>query len=105
VQSGNELTPTNVKDQPTLTWDAEDGAYYTVIMTDPDAPNRAEPKYREVRHWLVVNVPGSKVAEGKALFEFIGSGPPKGSGLHRYVFLVYKQPGLLETDEEVTSKR
>jgi phosphatidylethanolamine-binding protein len=91
---------------PTLTWDADDNAHYTIIMTDPDAPNRAEPKYREVRHWLVVNVPGNKVSEGKHIFEFIGSGPPQGSGLHRYIFLVYKQPaGLLETDEETTSKR
>lgn len=33
----------------------------------------------------------------------MGSGPPKGSGLHRYVFLVYKQPGLLAFDENPIS--
>ena len=26
---------------------------YTLVMTDPDAPSRADPKYRQSRHWLV----------------------------------------------------
>lgn len=32
---GNVLTPTQVKDQPTVEWDAEDGGFYTLCMTDP----------------------------------------------------------------------
>jgi len=47
----------------------------------------------------VVNVPGDEVDKGKALGQFVGSGPPKGTGLHRYIFLVYKQPVKLQTDE------
>ena len=80
-------------------------------MTDPDAPSRAEPKYREWHHWLVVNIPGNKISEGKIMIYFktvinpyfinkgeiksgyVGSGPPKGTGLHRYIFLIYKQNG------------
>ena len=30
---GKELRPRQVKDQPTLSWDAEDGALYLVAMT------------------------------------------------------------------------
>lgn len=26
---------------------------YVVVMTDPDAPSRADPKLREWRHWVV----------------------------------------------------
>ena len=26
---------------------------YTLVMTDPDAPSRADPKYRQFRHWVV----------------------------------------------------
>lgn len=33
---GNVLTPTQVKDVPTIKWDAEEGALYTLCMTDPD---------------------------------------------------------------------
>lgn len=54
---------------------------------DPDAPSRADPKWGEWRHWLVVNIPGCDVSKGEALSVYIGSGPPQGTGLHRYIFL------------------
>jgi len=28
---------------------------YTLVMTDPDAPSRADPKYGQFRHWVVRN--------------------------------------------------
>jgi phosphatidylethanolamine-binding protein (PEBP) family uncharacterized protein len=106
VNGGNELTPTQVKDIPVeIDWPVEEGALYTLCMTDPDAPSRVNPKYREWHHWLVVNIPQTRVAEGKTLSEYVGSGPPKGTGLHRYVFLVFKQPGPLETDEKKLTNR
>ena len=36
------------------------------------------------------------ISEGQTMAQYIGSRPPKGSGLHRYVPTVYKQAG--ETD-------
>ncbi|XP_063368652.1 protein D2-like [Cydia amplana] len=99
VSEGNVLTPTQVKDIPQISWNASPDKYYTVAMTDPDAPSRAEPKFREWHHWLVGNVPGSNVAAGETLSAYVGSGPPQGTGLHRYVFLVYQQPGKLNFDE------
>lgn len=45
---GNELTPTAVKDVPKVEWNADANAFYTLCMTDPDAPSRQEPTYREV---------------------------------------------------------
>ncbi|CAH1404411.1 unnamed protein product [Nezara viridula] len=99
VDLGNELTPTIVKDEPTVTWDADANAFYTLCMTDPDAPSRATPKAREWHHWLVGNIPGSDIKKGEVLSAYIGSAPPKGTGLHRYVFVMYKQPGKLEFDE------
>lgn len=47
-------------------------------------------------HWLVTNIPGDRVAEGTVLSQYIGAGPPEKTGLHRYVYLVYKQPGKIE---------
>lgn len=74
-------------------------------MLDPDAPSRAQPDFREWHHWLVVNIPGDKVAEGETLSEYVGSGPPQGTGLHRYVFLVYKQNGKATFDEPRLTNR
>lgn len=99
VDQGNELTPTQVKLQPLVEWEANDNDFYTLIMTDPDAPSRAQPKFREFRHWLVANIPGNKIEQGEVVAAYVGSGPPKGTGLHRYVFLLYKQSGKLEIDE------
>ncbi len=102
---GNELTPTSVKDEPSVEWPIEAGAYYTLCMTDPDAPSRKEPTRREIKHWLVVNIPGFQISKGETLAGYRGSGPSLGSGLHRYVFLVYKQPGILAHTETPVSNR
>ncbi|XP_017079230.2 LOW QUALITY PROTEIN: protein D2 [Drosophila eugracilis] len=105
AKDGVELTPTQVKDQPNVEWEAQPGEYYTLIMTDPDAPSRAEPKFREFKHWVLVNIAGNDLSSGEAIAEYIGSGPPQGTGLHRYVFLLYKQSGKLEFDEDRVSNK
>lgn len=100
VNFGNVLTPTQVQNPPsTLSWPTEDGALYTLCKTDPDAPSRADPKFREWHHWLIVNIPGCDITQGETLSQYVGSGPPKDTGLHRYVYLAYKQPGKLTCDE------
>ena len=72
---------------------------------DPDAPSRNDPKFREWHHWLVVNIPGSDVSKGDAVAEYIGAGPPKGTGLHRYVFLAYKQTGKVNFSDPHRTNR
>uniref|UniRef100_A0AC35TVD0 COesterase domain-containing protein n=1 Tax=Rhabditophanes sp. KR3021 TaxID=114890 RepID=A0AC35TVD0_9BILA len=96
---GNILTPTQVQKQPSIHFDADKKSLYTLIMTDPDAPSRKTHEYREWHHWLVVNIPGEDVSKGDVLSEFISSGPPPGTGLHRYVYLVYKQQGPISDPE------
>ncbi|OQR69769.1 phosphatidylethanolamine-binding proteinF40A3.3-like [Tropilaelaps mercedesae] len=98
---GNTLTPTQVKSKPTsITWVTEKGAIYTLVMVDPDAPSRTNPTLRNVKHWLVVNIPGTDIEKGEEIAGYRGSGPPKGSGLHRYVFVVYKQPGRINVPDK-----
>lgn len=70
-----------------------------MLSIDPDAPSRAEPQFREWHHWLVGNILGGNISSGEVLSAYVGSGPPPDTGLHRYVFLVYKQPGKLSFDE------
>lgn len=96
VTPGSTFTPTQVKDAPEVTWEADQAAYYTLIMTDPDAPSRTEPAQREMLHWLVTNIPRNDISKGNVLADYVASGPPKGTGFHRYVFLLYKQAGRQE---------
>jgi len=37
VDDGNELTPTQVKDPPTLKWAADDDSHYLLCMTGTEA--------------------------------------------------------------------
>lgn len=100
VDLGNELTPTQVKDPPSVHYEGDENEFYTLCLTDPDAPSRQSPKYREWHHWLVVNIPGNRICDGEVLSEYVGAGPPQGTGLHRYVFLLYKQAEKLTFDEK-----
>ncbi|KAI3419739.1 hypothetical protein GPALN_004170 [Globodera pallida] len=107
---GNVLTPTQVQHPPKVTWEAEAGKLYSLIMTEyctlnahsfsyPDAPSRKEPKLREWHHWLVVNIPGPELDKGDVLSEYVGVGPPQDTGLHRYVFLIYQQKSKINDPE------
>ncbi|XP_026468075.1 putative odorant-binding protein A5 [Ctenocephalides felis] len=66
---------------------------------DPDVPSRKKPKQREWQHWLVVNIPGTVLCKGETLTGYLGPIPCKGTGKHRYVFLLYKQRCKTKFDE------
>ncbi|EDW58507.1 protein D2 [Drosophila virilis] len=97
---GVELQPLQVRDEPTVQWIAGKDDYYTLLMTDPDVPEKMYPQLKEYLHWLVVNIPGGQMSLGDVRVGYVGATPPKGSGLHRYVFLLYKQPDYLKFDIE-----
>ncbi|KAJ6635498.1 OV-16 antigen [Pseudolycoriella hygida] len=105
VNLGNELKPIQLKDIPEVFWDADAGSFYALCLIDPDAPSKTEPIYRSWQHWLIVNIPGMDVQSGETLSEYIGSSPGQGTGLHRYVFLIYKQNGKLHFDEKYSNNR
>ncbi|XP_057622159.1 phosphatidylethanolamine-binding protein 1 isoform X1 [Chionomys nivalis] len=126
---GKVLTPTQVQNRPSsISWDGLDpGKLYTLVLTDPDAPSRKDPKFRQWHHFLVVNMKGNDISSGKVLSDYVGSGPPSGTGLrvpwsspkwtfytdqlvrssclHRYVWLVYEQDKPLNCDEPILSNR
>lgn len=88
---GNKFAPIQVRNRPKVTWKgSKENENYTLIMTD------AEGKGREWLHWLDVNIPGNNLEKGEFLTAFFPSAPPKDSGEHRYVFLLYRQPNKLD---------
>lgn len=58
VGMGNVVTPTVSYAAPDVEYEAKDDEFYTIVMTDPDAPSRAEPTFREflvrANVWCVV---------------------------------------------------
>ncbi|KAN0047366.1 hypothetical protein ACTA71_001748 [Dictyostelium dimigraforme] len=89
----DRLTPTFVQNKPEVSWEANNDELYTLILDDPDAPTRSDPKFGQWKHWLVTNIKGNDISTGQELAKYIGSGPPPKTGLHRYIFILCKQPG------------
>jgi len=93
---GQITTPTHVQNPPSIQWGGDKSCFYAVFMTDPDAPSRKDQKFGEWYHWGVINIPGEDKSKGEVIAQYVGAGPPEGTGLHRYLILVYKQEKKIE---------
>lgn len=82
-------------------WYNFENKLYTLAMIDPDAPTRLRPTNAEFLHWLIVNVSASKghtyldnhTFSEDILMDYLPPSPPPGSGSHRYIFVIFEQPG------------
>ncbi|XP_011668158.1 protein D2 [Strongylocentrotus purpuratus] len=86
---GDKLTPTQVHTPPVLDWRARQDNLYTVLFVHLRPVG--EPVDEEL-HWLVFNIPQENMMRGQVHAEYLESGPTEGTGVHRYVYLVYRQP-------------
>lgn len=100
---GNSVKPKKVQDPPHLKLVPKDQAAFnalssvplTIVLSDPDAPSRDNPKWSQVCHWIATNLtlshPDDEVREAKAkydeIMEWKPPGPPPKTGKHRYVFV------------------
>lgn len=101
---------------PALAWDdvPEGTKSFAITCYDPDAPTCSG-----WWHWLVIDLPGDlrSLPEGAALpavargitndfgfKEYGGARPPKGDGMHRYVYTVWALPtARLEIADNATA--
>ncbi|CAH1399405.1 unnamed protein product [Nezara viridula] len=69
------------------------GRTYSVFILDPDAPDHPNGTY--YLHMLQANVKGEDLKEGNfmrsmTIAPYVGPQPPKETGLHRYMFVIYQ---------------
>lgn len=136
VEYGKPIALQHTGTEPTLDFAARarnsTDILHTVVMTDPDVPFRDRPTQKErcargpaagalglgsspdtraLRRrrvlWLVYDIPGNRVDEGKILVEYLGpqvAACPPGDDLcldeHRITFTLWEQQGPLALDEE-----
>ncbi|PKA58954.1 Protein heading date 3A [Apostasia shenzhenica] len=63
VNNGKDFKPSIVASQPRADIGGNDlRNFYTLVMTDPDAPSPSDPNLREYLHWLVTDIPGTTSA-------------------------------------------
>ncbi|XP_022845252.1 protein MOTHER of FT and TFL1-like [Olea europaea var. sylvestris] len=94
--NGCDINPSSAVRKPHVHISGSRGSpNYTLVIVDPDARRPSEPTFREGLHWMVINIPeGADASEGKELMPYMGPQPP--SGIHRCVFVAFKQKGVLE---------
>lgn len=74
IECGTQLTPNEVRMLPDVDWDAKSDELYTLFMVDCGAIGG---NMMEVKHWLVMNIPGNDIGKGDTAIEYIGAMPPK----------------------------
>nr|XP_018904959.1 PREDICTED: putative odorant-binding protein A5 [Bemisia tabaci]XP_018904960.1 PREDICTED: putative odorant-binding protein A5 [Bemisia tabaci]XP_018904961.1 PREDICTED: putative odorant-binding protein A5 [Bemisia tabaci]XP_018904962.1 PREDICTED: putative odorant-binding protein A5 [Bemisia tabaci] len=66
--------------------------YYSAMLVGLDEPSVQTPNHREYLYWLVTNIPGNRIVESHTIAEYQRPNPNANTGLHRYVYIVYRQP-------------
>uniref|UniRef100_A0AC34PXK7 Phosphatidylethanolamine-binding protein n=1 Tax=Panagrolaimus sp. JU765 TaxID=591449 RepID=A0AC34PXK7_9BILA len=103
IEMGNLITPEDLRYRPLISLERTDpNRFYTLIMTDPDVPNRSMPTEREHLHWLIVNITEQNISKGEEIVPYKSPLPNLGTGLHRYVFVLLEQtrPITIATEAE-----
>ncbi|XP_055847927.1 protein D3-like [Episyrphus balteatus] len=104
VNMGNEITPSEAKNQPKVEWNADKNAFYTIVCFDPDAPSPKNPSISNLVTWLVGNISGNDIDSGYVLAEYYAIAPPRGKDANRGIFALFKQPSKLNFDEKPIDK-
>jgi len=99
IMNGSYITPLQSHLEPKIEYVANPTMLYTLIMYDPDAV------VGNYVHWVVINIPGDNVSNGQTLLNYKGPAPPQGSGIHRYIFLIFEQMERINAQNIPESKR
>ncbi|XP_044732669.1 39S ribosomal protein L38, mitochondrial [Chrysoperla carnea] len=89
VYYGNLLKPADTKNVPSVEFESEPNTLWTLILTNPDG--HFTKQNAEYCHWFVGNIPDGDVSKGETIFEYLQPFPPRGTGFHRFIFILYKQ--------------
>ncbi|XP_021183599.3 large ribosomal subunit protein mL38 [Helicoverpa armigera] len=102
VYTGNEIKPAEALEYPIVNYESDDSTLWTLALTSLDG--HLTESNKEYVHWLVANIPGNAVEKGDTIVDYLRPIPLKGTGYHRYAFVLYKQEGKLSYDvTKVTS--
>ncbi|BEJ15329.1 hypothetical protein CspHIS471_0410960 [Cutaneotrichosporon sp. HIS471] len=115
VEAGKTLPPSSLKEAPRVhvqlfghpstpsaTHPNPEGKY-TLLVVDPDSPDHENQTFKQRVHYAKTDLSLSVIsgatdlmtAPGTELLAYEPPTPPKGTGKHRYVFLVVKQGDVL----------
>lgn len=94
VELNDRLSEATTSREPDIKYNFPKNHYSLLVMTDLDAPYPENPEKSPLLHWLVVNIRGD-LDTGEVLANYKDPHPPPNSSLHRYLFEVYEQDGII----------
>jgi large subunit ribosomal protein L38 len=108
VYHGNYLKPSEAKEAPTVSFDpnfsfdgrepkSKENSLWTLVMTNPDGHFNQEDS--EYVHWMVANIPNNDIGKGETIVPYLQPFPPKGTGFHRHIFILYKQDQKIDLNQ------
>lgn len=89
VHRGNTIKPSEASTQPNVEFASKPEDLWTLVLTNPDG--NLYDNDAECLHWFVGNIPGGDVSKGEVICDYLQPFPPKGTGYHRLIFLLFKQ--------------
>ncbi|KAM5136076.1 large ribosomal subunit protein mL38 [Mantella aurantiaca] len=98
VYYGNVVSPSEAAAAPEVTFNAQEDSLWTLLLTNPDGHLRDTDS--EYVHWLVGNIVGNRVASGDEICHYFPPFPARGTGYHRYVFVLFKQEERIDYTQE-----
>lgn len=96
---GNTGTPTATTFQPKFIWNCNPDSYYTIHMFDGDVTGRESRLLSEAVLLTVGNIHGCDIYNGEVLTDWFPPVPQIGTGAHRLILLLYKQPKKIYFEE------
>lgn len=89
VYHGNVLKPSEATKAPEVSYESDEDSLWVLTLINLDGHLTEDGK--EYIHWCVANIPGNNLKKGNTLIEYLQPIPPRGTGFHRYAFVLYKQ--------------
>jgi len=90
IEDNQILSVYETQSEPKITYNCNNNDLYTIFMYDPDS------LFGNRFHWLLINIPCSNLNNGDTLLTYIGPSPPAKTGMHRYMFELYKQRNKIQ---------
>jgi large subunit ribosomal protein L38 len=89
VCRGNKIPPSMAKVEPYVEFESPEDVLWTLVLTNPDG--HLSDQTSEYVHWMIGNIQGNDCSTGEVLMDYMQPIPPKGTGFHRLVFILFEQ--------------
>lgn len=86
-------TVRDINSFPRFCWHANPKKNHTIYCGDVDPLGHNECWLSQTNYLTIVNIPGNDTARGLKLFDLLPITPTWNSGAHRFICVVYEQPG------------